>query len=697
MLIAILTVFIACDYEVIPDETSLPVQNEGPTACFKASTTQCNETPCLVTFETDCFNSSGAQHFWYLNNNNISENEDLNQRKITYTYTEPGEYNATLIVFDAQGGSDTATISINVLKPLKACFTANAEVCIVDNCNVIFNAECAEPHIDIINYEWDFDANGTIDETGPDKKEAPYQYTKVGAYSVKLIITNSIKKKDSIILNNYIQVNETGSLVANFNTNNTKAKDDGKNCNEVCYDNTCAVKFDASNSLSSDANDIFYAWDFNGSGTIVSGSENSKIVEFEYTSPGIYMAKLTLSNSKGEIDEKTTTIKIREKRSSNFTQSNIDCTLPNCTISFIANENNNSYAYNWDFGDGNTLLGSSPNENHAYQNAGAYNASLIVTDEKGCAAEKYTHPNKIVIQERILLTADFTTNNEKNVNDGKNCSDVCYDNTCDVKFNASNNPSNPATAVYDWYSGNTKLGTGKTLDYRFENTGTYNVTLRVSDANSSEPITSPSQTIEIREKLTADFEEITIGIGDRLCDIEICRVNFRNNSTPLENIETYTWDFGDGPTEVFQRSELENENIFYNNYELEGDFNVMLTVKDDKGCSSESLVMKVEDISLDNNNVCGELFAAFEHDELCAFTQLNCIVFFDASLSSPQNEITSYEWTIQSDVPLTQIERGSGRLFEINLDIGVYRVRLTVKNECGDVLVYEDPIFKVGL
>ncbi len=58
---------------------------------------------------------------------------------------------------------------------------------------------------------------------------------------------------------------------------------------------------------------------------------------------------------------------------------------PNQDVIFLAEDVDNSYQYDWDFGDGNTAQG--PNATHAYSTIGFFEAKLTVTTPNGCSDE----------------------------------------------------------------------------------------------------------------------------------------------------------------------------------------------------------------------------------------------------------------------------------------------------------------------
>ncbi|MCU0498310.1 MAG: PKD domain-containing protein [Anaerolineae bacterium] len=144
--------------------------------------------PLTVTFTGT---STGAidNWVWDFNGDNLS---DSNEQSPIYTFDEPGEYIVKLIVngrANCTGGSgnpqsDSQTV-IRVYPPIQASFSAN-----ITNgtspLTVTFNAISAP---NIVNYQWDFDGDGLVDQFSGTTHT--FTYVRAGTYTAQLIVTDA--------------------------------------------------------------------------------------------------------------------------------------------------------------------------------------------------------------------------------------------------------------------------------------------------------------------------------------------------------------------------------------------------------------------------------------------------------------------------------------------------------------------------
>jgi len=511
--ISLLFSFFACDYDIIPDETGGPGISNKPIACINAPSqeVECIINDCTIQFEALCSSTDATEFYWYVSGN---EAFDSDKRTYTHTYTKADDYLVELIVFNTQGQSDTATLNVTVRKPLQACFMLTPNACYVDSCHIAFDATCSEPQNDIIEYEWHFGNGNSV--KGADKEEVKHEYNKVGTYTAKLIVTNSKQVKDSVTKE--IQVLETGDLMANFISDN----------DSVCYDNTCMVMFDASGTLPDVTEITNFEWIF-GDGNRQEGAAKIQVAH-QYSNADTYTATLKVTNGNGETASANKSIEIREKLTADFNITG-GCNATNCGVSFISNANPAAtiVSYLWNFGDGNTSTQTNPT--HTYLNAGNYQVTLTVTDDKGKTSIKISE----VIQIFGAPTATFSAKCECNLS---------TDGDCNIAFDAgdSNSPGSPIVS-YKWdFDGDGRFDVSKDNDftnYVFETEGSQNVTLKIE--NEAGLSHETSKTINVYN-VNVDFT-----FPNQTYYENCTPVQFINNST---GATSFLWDFGDGNTSI---------------------------------------------------------------------------------------------------------------------------------------------------
>ncbi len=134
--------------------------------------------------------------------------------------------------------------------------------------------------------------------------------------------------------------------------------------------------------------------------------------------------------------------------------------------------------YEWDFGDGTHITGSSDQTSHQYLTAGNYTATVIVTDNQG-ASSKPASSQLIMVSGRsggeatptATITASRTSGSAPVV----------------VTFNgADSTPSKQAGKIsrYSWNFGDGSSGSGRKIQHSFKDPGQYEVLLMVTDSKA---------------------------------------------------------------------------------------------------------------------------------------------------------------------------------------------------------------------
>jgi len=179
----------------------------------------------------------------------------------------------------------------------------------------------------------------------------------------------------------------------------------------------------------------------------------------------------------------------------------------------------------------------------------------------------------------------------------------------EVSFNGSNSSdSDGSITSYVWDFKDGETGNGETISHTFSSIGSYNVELTVTDDKGATD--STTKTITVTETLnqspTASFTaDPTSGVAplevsfngsnssdsaDPTSGVAPLEVSFNgsNSSDSDGSITSYVWDFKDGETGT-------GETINHT-FSSSGNYNVKLTVTDDKG-ATDSITKTIEVIS----------------------------------------------------------------------------------------------------
>ncbi len=154
-----------------------------------------------------------------------------------------------------------------------------------------------------------------------------------------------------------------------------------------------------------------------------------------------------------------------------------------------------------------------------------------------------------------------------------------------VAFDASksSDPNQGDTLTYSWNFGDGSTGKGVSLDHTYQNAGSYDVHLTVTDSAGATGQAQVTITVSSNKPPVARFKASkTAGF----MPLEIV-FDAKDSSDPDGTITRYAWDFGDGTTQ-------EGEKVTHT-FTSEGVYTVTLTVFDDKeGQNSTSLDIHVK-------------------------------------------------------------------------------------------------------
>lgn len=333
---------------------------------FSTDTLTCTDK--LIRFICP-YSIPGIYYRWDFGDGNISF---LQQPQ--HAYATPGNYNIKLVI-GIVGGCVDSTIKpsfINIENPVANFLMSDSfKTCpplVIQFTNTSANA---------IDEQWDFgDGSSTI------TNNPSHFYTYPGTYTVTLTTKGrggcSSQMRKKVVVNG-----PSGSL--SYTTFNF--------CNPVQV-NFKAHTVDA----------ISYVWDFND-GNIVTNLDS--IISHTYSSAGFYLPKIMLIDDYGckvPITGLDTIKSVKITASFNFNDT-LNCNTGNILFNNNSSSNENIINYNWNFGDGTTLLNIA-NPTHSFTAAGVYYPKLIVQSQNGCIDSFVSAtPVKITVSPKIKMMA----------------------------------------------------------------------------------------------------------------------------------------------------------------------------------------------------------------------------------------------------------------------------------------------------
>jgi gliding motility-associated-like protein len=258
------------------------------------------------------------------------------------------------------------------------------------------------------------------------------------------------------------------------------------------------------------------------------------------------------------------------------------------------------------------------------------------------------------------VTVDFTTG----CGDPNAIISILSNSVCEgdcINFNDASIGVNISAWNWQFNGGNPSSSTSQIPDpVCFDNVGTYDITLTVTDDNGTGDTTITVNVVDCSSGPDASFSVSNNSPCDTVC------IDFQDNSVG-QNISAWEWDFGNGASP--NSSNIANPIDIC--FDIPGTYTVTLTVTDDNGTATHEEVITVNDCSGIGNPPIADF--TYEGDAC----EGACIDFTDLSTNNP----TSWQWTFDGGNPSTSTEQNPSNIcFE---NPGVSNVTLSATNSDG--------------
>ncbi|HPE99787.1 MAG TPA: PKD domain-containing protein [Bacteroidales bacterium] len=402
--------------------------------------------------------------------------------------------------------------------------------------------------------------------------------------------------------------------------------------NIVCAGNTTTFT-DASQSYGW----FITSWQWNfGDGNTATTQNPTHI----YADPGVYTVSLIVANQFGCSDTIVHSVPVDSIPTAAFVANNA-CLYQTVGFTDLSiSHGSNIVGWEWDFGDGTTSVLQNPT--HIYAASGVYSVTLIVTSAIGCMDSA-----SLPVSVYPLPEAGFTMVS------------ACEGDP--VSFTDTSLANGGSIVSWQWDFGD---GSGTSAfqnpQYFYTDTGIYYVTLIVFNSHGcSDTVINP---VYYLPRPTAEFVHDTSCAGQ---PITFTDVSAGNGST----IVSWTWDFGDGNTSALQNP--------VHPYATSGSFLVTLIVSSNSGCADTVQHMVVAD------SLPEPLFTA---PSVC----FNDTTYFTDMSIAHGSAINSWFWDFGDGN--TSVQQNPEHLYGAS---GVYSVVLIVENinGCSDTIVQNVTVY----
>ncbi|MEL6132351.1 MAG: PKD domain-containing protein, partial [Bacteroidota bacterium] len=445
----------------------------------------------------------------------------------THTYDNPGSYTVSLTITNVKACSQTSIqpglIQVSI-PPVADFLLADSISCAPFAIDISDNTQTVSAPIQ--SWSWDF---GTGDMSNA--QEPNYTYPVPGNYIITLQVVDANGCGDQASK----AVIATDRPIANFVSPDTL----GCAPQEVTFFDQTVGPYPVTG----------WEWSF---GDFFTG--NGQNVTHTYSADGIYDVRLIVSDDNGCRDTVIKEDYIRLSHpESNFTlDETVGCPGLDVTFTDLSVPDTTLIGWVWDFGDGGISVQQNPT--HSFDQAGAYDVKLTVTNILGCE-DSVILPNAV----RISTPPEASFN----ASDTSGC----------VPFSVNFvNFSTASAGIVDqqWIIDGIAKGQSANFSQFFDQVGEYEVILIVTDANGCSD--TATQMVFVRPVPVADFTTSDI----EGCSPEVITFFDLTVHAPTQ----WVWEFGDGATS--------NEQNPVHTYQEDGIYTVKLTVTDEYGCTDEA-------------------------------------------------------------------------------------------------------------
>ncbi len=300
------------------------------------------------------------------------------------------------------------------------------------------------------------------------------------------------------------------------------------------------VALDGTSSTDADGAVVSWVWDL-GDGATVHGAT----VAHAYDAPGTYRVTLTVTDDDGataQIGQDVTVVTGLPTADFALTGDRLGVVVD---ASASSDPDGTLTAYDWSFGDGSSATGVTAS--HVYDEPGTYTVTLVVTDDDGQTATASQDVTVVTGEPHAAFVATSTRLT------------VALDGT------SSNDPDGELVG-WEWDLGDGSTASGATVEHRYDEPGTYAVTLTVTDDDGQAASTTQDVVVSLADPVAA-FVHAT----SRL----VATFDAATSTDPDGAVAAWDWDFGDGTTATGVAVER--------TFTAPGTYTVTLTVTDDDG------------------------------------------------------------------------------------------------------------------
>jgi len=559
--------------------------------------------PFQIQFKNNSRGDAGLKYTW-----KFGDGKTSTEQHPSHKYESNGKFTVTLI---ATNGSCTDSVIKEIdLSEIKTDFSISGSAC-VNNAISLKNISSPLPASSI----WKFSDGTTVSQV-----DAIKVFNTPGDHTVQLINSYGSCKdstKKTITISKSPTANFKPSLLSNCSPG-------------------ISIDFD---NLSTDA--VRYEWDF-GDGSPIVQTTNTFAISHTYSSVGEYYVTLLAFNAEGCSQRFTYNQPIVIARPKVNLQNIPEEGCAPLTINPVASVSALSgiKTYEWDFGDGTVINGSSPT--HVFTKAGNYTIKLTITTNDGCTSSS---SQQVAVGNKPMLSFIAAPRN-----------------VCAIDSVYFTNNSQPADAKYTWIFGDGGMSDSYNAIYSYNDTGWFQVKLVVNNNGCIDTLSSEKEFIYIKAPI-ARFSikpNCTIAYQYQFVDQSL----FDKGS---EARRTWKWEFPDGTVSNSQVPPVYN-------FPGPGTYPITLTISNGNCVHKTTRLIEIEDKKPD---------FTFNKDQNCA-----PVSYTFKAITPRTQQVVSYKWEIGGFDTVTLVPELT-RFFTV---AGNYELKLTTTDIFGCVNSVTKPV-----
>ena len=196
-------------------------------------------------------------------------------------------------MIDRAGTTWWDSTSLNIVQDAPVA-NAGADTTVSINASIPFHGTAQQQFGTTVMYKWDFDGDGTYDDSSTTTRTASHVYTHEAVYNAKLLVRDDDGNETTAI--RHVTVQNSAPVISSIRADSTISIKDSIQLFAVAHDADGTIKE--------------YAWDVDGNGSFEYTSASQIQTGYRYNTAGTYKAVLRVTDDDNKVTKDTATITV---------------------------------------------------------------------------------------------------------------------------------------------------------------------------------------------------------------------------------------------------------------------------------------------------------------------------------------------------------------------------------------------------